>query len=326
MGLLTRLLYEMDGLEDQPLWILCLKDVRAFFGFPPIDPGTIMVIGSTNIEEVLDLALTRPGRFDRKLHIGLPDKESRKEIIEGYVGQIKHDESINIDNLVQDTVWATPAQIMAAITKDAVRLAIFRGRDYVTQRDIEDAFQEQALGVQNPISDLDPEQKRQVAVHEASHAIVQHYLEGDKKRIVRVSIIRRSNALGYVLPALKLDIYTMRLDTFVRDIMVSLAGHVGTRLVLGEYWTGAGADLIMVKARINVLAQHGFFGGLPEYSDNEMGKVINNFLEECMEKTEMLLVKHRDVLDALVEELLEKEDLSGDEVVRIIEGAEVARD
>ncbi len=328
MGLLTRLLYEMDGIEDLSLWDQCENKIRKFLGVEEINQGTIMVLGSTNIAEVLDPALTRPGRFDRKIYIDLPDKKSRKAIIEGYLKTISHDPNISVEELVQITPHVTPAQIASAITKDAVRLAFFDGRDYVTQRDIEDALEEQVLGIPNPIADFDPEQKRQVAIHEAGHAIVQHFVRPDE-RIVRVSIVRRGGALGYMLPVSKVDLYTLPLDVFIRDIMVSLAGHVATELVLGKPWTGAGGDLMAVRSRVMLLASHGMFGSFPidpsgkfEY-DPETRKLVDIFLKDCLQKTKEILEQHRKALDALIEALLEKDDLLGKEVVEIIERAEM---
>ncbi|MCK7505784.1 MAG: hypothetical protein MZV70_18000 [Desulfobacterales bacterium] len=130
---------------------------------------------------------------------------------------------------------------MSAITKDAVRLALFDGRDRVSQSDIELAFQEQAMGLENPVEEMEEDQRRQIAYHEAGHAIVQYYLRPDE-RIVRASIVRRSEALGYVLPVPNYDIYALPLRTFVADILVSMAGHVAAKLFLGEYWTGATGD------------------------------------------------------------------------------------
>ena len=182
-------------------------------------------------------ALTRPGRFDRTVVVNKPDRGGRREMVRYYLNKIRTDELVDIEAIVSDTSWATPARIMSAITKDAVRLALFDDRERVAQRDIELAFQEQAMGLENPIEEMEEDQRRQVAYHEAGHAVVQYYLRPDE-RIVRVSIVRRSEALGYVLPVSNYDIYALPLRTFVADILVSMAGHVSAKLFLGEYWTG----------------------------------------------------------------------------------------
>ncbi|NOH04362.1 MAG: hypothetical protein HND47_21500 [Chloroflexi bacterium] len=166
-----------------------------------------------------------------------------------YLSKVKFDDTVDIEAIVSDTAWATPARIMSAVTKDAVRLALFDGRDKISQRDIELAFQEQAIGLENPIEEMEEDQRKQVAYHEAGHAVAQHYLRPDE-RIVRVSIIRRADALGYVLPVSNFDVYAMPLRRFVADIMVSMAGHVATKIFLGEYWTGATGDFQNIRARL----------------------------------------------------------------------------
>jgi cell division protease FtsH len=323
-GALTRLLYEMDGIEDVSLLDQCQNRIRKWLGLPIIDQGKVMILGSTNRPDVLDPALTRPGRFDRTIHVDLPDRTSRRAIINGYLEQVQHDDTVDIEAIAQDTTWASPAAIMSAITKDAVRLALFDNRSLVSQRDIEDAFQEQRMGLPNPIIDLEPKQRRQIAIHEAGHAIAQHYLRPDL-RIVRVSIVRRADALGYVLPASKTDIYTMPLEIYTRGIIVSMAGHVATEVMLGEPWTGAWADIAHIRSRVMILANYGFFGTLPlnqdALQDKELKERIDGYLRECMEKTREFLTIHRLELGALAAALIEREDLTGAEAIEIIEEA-----
>ncbi|MFM8427335.1 MAG: AAA family ATPase, partial [Chloroflexota bacterium] len=228
-GALTRLLYEMDGIGTLTAWEKLRARVYQMLGRKaPIRNWHVMFMGSTNRPDVLDPALVRPGRFDRKIAVGLPDRGGRREIVNYYLSKIKHDETVDIEALVSDTSWATPARIMSAVTKDAVRLALFDGRDKISQRDIELAFQEQAIGLENPIEEMEEDQRKQVAYHEAGHAVAQYHLRPDE-RIVRVSIIRRADALGYVLPVSNFDVYAMPLRRFVADIMVSMAGHVEVR-------------------------------------------------------------------------------------------------
>ena len=323
-GALTRLLYEMDGIEDIPLWDQCQNRTRRWLGLPEIDQGKVMILGSSNRPDVLDPALLRPGRFDKTIHVGLPDRGSRREIVEGYLRQVAHDDTVDVEAIVQDTAWASPAAIMAFITKDAVRLALFDGRDRVSQQDIEDAAQEQRMGLPNPIADLEPEQKRQIAYHEAGHAVAQHHLRKDL-RIVRVSIIRRADALGYVLPVAVTDVYTMPLERYTQGIIVSMAGHVATEIEFGKPWTGAGSDIESIRARVYALSIYGFFGTIPLGPLTELGKetreTAERFLQSCLEQTRALLLIHRAELTALAEALIEREDLTGREAVAIIEAA-----
>ena len=327
-GALTRLLYEMDGINELSRW----EKLRARWyqlrgkPIPPRD-WHILFMGSTNRPDVLDPALTRPGRFDRTVVVNKPDRGGRREMVKYYLNKIKTDESVDIEAIVSDTAWATPARIMSAITKDAVRLALFDGRERVAQHDIELAFQEQAMGLENPIEEMEEDQRRQVAYHEAGHAVVQYYLRPDE-RIVRVSIVRRSEALGYVLPVPNYDIYSLPLRTFLADIMVSMAGHVATKLFLGEYWTGATGDFQNVRGRLWQLAHYGYFGppldlqlqpGMSVAKDRT--EVVEKFWRKLDEQTEQILSQHAAEVHAVAQALLERNDLTGKECISVIRAA-----
>ncbi|HXF85806.1 MAG TPA: AAA family ATPase [Anaerolineales bacterium] len=329
-GALTRLLYEMDGINQLTRW----EKLRARFYQllkKPVPPRNwhVLFMGSTNRPDVLDPALTRPGRFDRTVVVNKPDRAGRREIVKYYLSKIKTDETVDVEAIVSDTAWATPARIMSAITKDAVRLALFDGRDRVSQHDIELAFQEQAMGLENPIEEMQEDQRRQVAYHEAGHAVIQYYLRPDE-RIVRVSIIRRSDALGYVLPVPNYDIYSLPLRTFVADIIVSMAGHVATKLFLGEYWTGATSDFQNIRGRLWQLAHYGYFGPplevQPSNIDKDKMKIVEKFWNKLEEQTEKLLVAHAPEVHAVAQALLERNDLSGRECVEIIRAAAAGKE
>jgi cell division protease FtsH len=326
-GALTRLLYEMDGINELSRW----EKLRARwyqFRKKPMPPRDwhILFMGSTNRPDVLDPALTRPGRFDRTVVVNKPDRGGRREMVKYYLNKIKTDETVDIEAIVSDTAWATPARIMSAITKDSVRLALFDGRERVAQHDIELAFQEQAMGLENPIEEMEEDQRRQVAYHEAGHAVVQYYLRPDE-RIVRVSIVRRSEALGYVLPVSNYDIYSLPLRTFVADILVSMAGHVATKLFLGEYWTGATGDFQNVRARLSQLAHYGYFG--PPFNlqmggtdlPNARNEVVERFWAKLEDQTEDLLSKHAPEVHAVAQALLERNDLTGKQCIAVIRAA-----
>jgi cell division protease FtsH len=324
-GALTRLLYEMDGINELSRW----EKLRARWyqlrkkPMPPRD-WHILFMGSTNRPDVLDPALTRPGRFDRTVVVNKPDRSGRREMVKYYLNKIRTDETVDIEAIVSDTAWATPARIMSAITKDSVRLALFDGRDRVAQHDIELAFQEQAMGLENPIEEMQEDQRRQVAYHEAGHAVVQYHMRPDE-RIVRVSIIRRSEALGYVLPVPNYDIYALPLRTFLADIMVSMAGHVATKIFLGEYWTGATGDFQNVRARLWQLAHYGYFGppldlqlqpGMTVAKDRT--EVVEKFWRKLEEQTEQILAKHSAEVHAVAQALLDRNDLTGKQCIEVI--------
>jgi cell division protease FtsH len=326
-GALTRLLYEMDGIGELSRW----EKLRARWyqlrkkPVPPRD-WHILFMGSTNRPDVLDPALTRPGRFDRTVVVNKPDRAGRREMVKYYLNKIKTDETVDLEAIVSDTAWATPARIMSAITKDAVRLALFDDRNRVSQHDIELAFQEQAMGLENPVEEMEEDQRRQIAYHEAGHAIVQYYYRPDE-RIVRVSIVRRSEAMGYVLHVPNYDVHGYPLRKIVSHILVAMAGHVATKIFLGEYWTGAGQDFRQVRNNLLELAHYGYFGPPlvmdqnSGYGSKEKGDVVDAFWRKLEDKTAQILLEHSDEVHAVARALLEKSDLTGKECVEIIRSA-----
>jgi len=326
-GSLTRLLYEMDGIGEQTRWERWMGRLYKFFGSSaPARTWHVLYMGSTNRPDVLDPALVRPGRFDQKIMVEPPDKAGRREVVKGYLSKVRYDMTVNIEAIVDDTPNYTPAQISAAITKDAVRIALFNGRPKISQRDIDQALQEQAFGIEHPIEEWDEEQRAMVAYHEAGHAVVQHYLMPDQ-RIVRVTIVRRGGALGYMMPVDRVEVHAQPLRRYAADIMVALAGDVAVRLYTGERWDGTWGDYRSVRRNIWMLYTLGYFGppvrgvdgttgggGIPSNAD----PVIDRFWKVLEEQTETLLRQHYDELEAIGQALLEKNDLSHDEVMALL--------
>ena len=186
--------------------------------------------------------------------------------------------------------------------------------------------------MENPIEEMEEDQRRQVAYHEAGHAIVQYYLRPDE-RIVRVSIVRRSEALGYVLPVPNYDIYALPLRTFVADILVSMAGHVATKIFLGEYWTGATSDFQNVRARIWQLAHYGYFGPPLDMqlqpgmsAGKEKTDIVEKFWRKLEEQTEKVLVTHSAEVHAVAQALLDRNDLTGKQCIEVIRNAAINKD
>jgi len=140
--------------------------------------------------------------------------------------------------------------------------------------------------------------------------------------------VRRSEALGYVLPVPNYDIYALPLRTFVADILVSMAGHVATKLFLGEYWTGATGDFQNVRARLWQLAHYGYFGppldlqlqpGMSVAKDRT--EVVEKFWRKLEEQTELILLQHPAEVHAVAQALLDRNDLTGKQCIAIIRSA-----
>lgn len=327
-GELTRLLYEMDGLVEQSTWQKCYVKASILCGGGSVDWGHVLVMGSTNLPQALDTALKRPGRFDLIVEVDVPDQKGRLDIISYYLKKVVNnltDEEIKY--LSEISGFTTPVHLMSAITKDSVRLAVFDNRKSITLKDIETALQEQIVGLPNPISNLQDEQKWQIAVHEASHAVAQYKLLGESSRIVRLSIIRRTNALGYMLPIDKQDVYALPLSNIVRRIMVSVAGHVGTELILGEVWSGASGDFGHIRTLMQSLVMHGMFGTFP-MTENSSGtqEKVDAYFKDISAKTRELLEENRGLVMVLAGALLENGDMNGADVYAVIEKHEASNE
>ena len=328
MGVLSRLLTVMDGVTEVSKRDEIQNKMRTWFGLPTIEQGVVLFVGATNRPDVLDSALVRPGRFDRRIAIGLPDRHTRLALFDGYLNKVKH-ALMNIEELVADTEGVSHAFIASAIEKDAARLAIFDSRKEITQRDIERAIEENTVGMANPIKDMDPAQRRQVAIHEAGHALLMKLVRPGK-RIAGASIIRRSGGiLGYVRDVEKDEIFARPLSAYTADIMVSLAGHEAVRLVLGEEWTGATSDFRNVQSRLWSLAVHGYFadGMIPfdvnnPFEHKEIKESADRFAHKCRLQTQELLKENMVTLNLLTDALLEKSELTSSELEILLAGIE----
>ena len=326
-GALTRLLYEMDGIESKTL----KEKIRGRFyklvgKKPPERDWHVLFMGSTNRPDVLDPALKRPGRFDQLIQIDKPDKAGRREVVSGYLQKIVHDDTVDVESIVINNKNATPAQIMSAITKDAVRIALFAHRDAVSQDDIDSAFLQQYMGIENPVEEMDEGQRWTIAIHEAGHAVATHFLMPDR-RIAHVSIVRRGGAMGFVLGMEEIEIYGEPLSRIVRRIMVAMAGQAAVRVVHGESWTGAGggagSDYENVRVMLHHLYHEGFFGPptknqLPT-STKRGRKSEDDVWQELHDQTESVLKRHRNHLIEIAQNLMDHNSLSNKEVLRILE-------
>jgi ATP-dependent 26S proteasome regulatory subunit len=155
LGVMSRLLVEMDGVTEIPMRDRIQNRMLELLQMPPVDPGVLLIMGATNRPDSLDPAIVRPGRFDRKITVPYPDKGSRRAIITGYLGKVKHDPKINLEQLVSSTAGTTPALLENAITSEAARLAIEDGRDRINQADIREALLIERDGLKQPISEWD---------------------------------------------------------------------------------------------------------------------------------------------------------------------------
>src|SRR5215203_2158815 len=208
--LVNELLVQMDGLEQpRGLGRLFRRMVPLFIRRRlkrRVPTYNILVIGATNRADALDPALLRPGRFDRRLHVGLPDKEGRKDIADYYLEKVRH-EDVDLEKFSKATVGYSPARIKNVIN-EALIFALQEGRDALGWPDIWSAKLTDEIGLKQPV-EYDEQEKVKIATHEAGHAVASWFLEREELQMQVITIIKRENALGLVS-------YQEREDRYVR--------------------------------------------------------------------------------------------------------------
>ncbi|MBN2406088.1 MAG: AAA family ATPase [Elusimicrobia bacterium] len=306
---LNQLLVEMDGLKEED--------------------ANIIVIGATNAQEtVIDPALMRPGRFDRKLYIGKPGLEGREKLFEHYLSKIKYDEKIDISRLARKTVYKSPADI-ENIVKESALIATREGKDIVEFREISAAIERIDMGIKHKRRMTDEERKR-VAYHEAGHLMVLCFLHPTDD-VFKASIISRKDSLGAVYHQPREELYTSDRDHLLANIQVSLGGYVSEKLVFGVTSNGVYSDFqkAMAEAHSMVwsfgMSEKGYLGDytmipkeqLSERLKDELNAETQKIFTSCYKEVESLLVEERELMDKFANELLEKEELEYDQIEEI---------
>lgn len=281
----------------------------------------VLTIGATNLVSTLDDALKRPGRFDRIITVDKPDSEGRREIIEYYLDRVNH-ENIPIDRLIDETMGYSPVEIKGVINEAVVR-AHFNGRDAITYPDLLEARSIREVGLRQPIRGMKREEKRRLAYHETGHAVAQALLV-PWERIVKLTIIRHGSAYGFMQPKPLEEKHIFLKEELEVDIQVSLASRASEELFLGSGSNGFYGDLASATARaVHLIGDIGLNGHLSsrvvlQIPGAQMQIEVENYLEEQMKKVRQLLEANSDMVHALAAELLEREELLGDEVMEII--------
>jgi ATP-dependent metalloprotease FtsH len=329
-GLLNELLMQMDPPPNDQTWkqrLLRKMGLRTKKAEMP----AVLTMGATNLAGVLDPALLRPGRFDWKLKVDAPDFDGRKEVIEYYLAKISHDPNLDTDRLSAEMIGYTPVEIKFVIN-EAVVVSHFDGRDMVTVDDLRQAREMREWGIRQPIRSMNHEDKRRLAYHETGHALVMAKLL-PRERLEKVTIVRHGEvegALGFAVPKPKEEIYTMTKDELLAHIQVSLGSRAAEQLFLGIEMTGASGDLQNATRLAGAyIAMYGMSGSL--YSnlafmetqpDPKLKREIERLLDQQFAKVKAFLDDHRDEVIAIAEQLLEKEDLTGDDVLDILNDLE----
>jgi cell division protease FtsH len=334
----NELLIQMDGmLMPKGLW----RHVKRWLhlGKPKVPQYNVMVIGATNQAATLDPALLRPGRFDRKLHVGLPSGPGREDIIQYYLDKVPH-EPVDTARLARATYGFSPAQIKNLVN-EALIFALVAGRDKLNFDDLWTAKVTEEIGLKEPAR-TSARDRQMTAFHEAGHAVLAYVLELDDQ-IQVASIIKRRDTLGVVYRTPLEERHTELREDMRRDIVVALGGLAAEEIWFGDTTTGPSSDLrhatrqacIMLGLlamgdnliSYGVLPQNGFndgpIGAILSNPDNR--KAIGELLAACKREAVELLKVNEPAIRALAERLLEKDEVAGEELEELMQSKAVAR-
>jgi cell division protease FtsH len=326
MGIVNELLVQMDGLiVPRGIW----RHVRriVFRARPKVPFYNVMIIGATNRASTLDRALLRPGRFDRKIHVGLPNYDGRADIAQYYLAKVRH-EPIDLKKLARMTMAYSPAQIKNLVN-EALIYALQDGRDALRWDDLWHAKLAEEIGLKQTAV-YTPREKEMVAVHEAAHAVAAYALRREEQQIQVITIQKREGALGLVSRQPLEETYLATQKQVLADIQISLAGLVSETIWFGQSTSGPSSDL--QAATFNAARYVGTFGmGRSLISaawdatdiesavsatlkDRTRREEINALLDDCRDRVRNLLLKKRHVVEGIRDALLEREELVGDEI------------
>jgi cell division protease FtsH len=297
----------------------------------PVPPKPLVfVIGATNRPDVLDAALVRPGRLDRRLNIYAPDGDGRRDILRFYLGQKAHEANIPIDMMVSDSIGWTPIEIKTIIN-EALVVASDAGRDALSYRDWLVARDSRQLGIKQPIQTMSAADKRAIAYHEAGHAVAARYLQ-QENRLQKASIIRMGDALGVVQRSSREERYTRHAREIETDIMVSLGSRAVEEVILETRMSGAGSDL--QTATYLAMSYIGQLGMGPTLlamgasgTTTPPGPVLrlaDRLLDELFAETKRLVREKEYAVHAIAGALIQRGELIGSELEEIFDAADLS--
>ncbi len=310
---LNQLLVEMDG-----------------FG---VNEG-IIVLAATNRVDILDPAILRPGRFDRKISVVSPDVGGRKDILKVHAKNKPLADDVDLEQIAQTTAGFTGADLENLLNEAAINAAMER-RVFVKQEDIKKAFIKVGIGAEKKSRVISDKEKKITAYHEAGHAILFHVLP-NVGPVYTVSIIPTGiGAAGYTMPLPEKDEMFLTKGKMKEDIMVSLGGRIAEEIIFDDITTGASSDIKKAtKVARRMVTRYGMSDniGVINYDDNddevfigrdlahaknhseiisgEIDKEVKAIIDECYQKAKEIIMEHEGVLHKCAELLLEKERIS----------------
>ena len=319
---LNQMLVEMDG-----------------FG---INEG-IIVMAATNRVDILDPAILRPGRFDRRIHVGLPDVRGREEILKVHAKNKPLADDVNLEEIARTTAGFAGADLENLLNEAAISAAR-ENRPYLMDEDIRKSFIKVGIGAEKKSRIISEKDKRVTAYHEAGHAILFHVLP-DVGPVYTVSVIPTGQgAGGYTMPLPEKDEMYLTKGKMLQDIVVCLGGRIAESLVFDDVTTGAVQDIRQATERArDMVTKYGFSDelGMINYSTSDdevfigreighaknfsegtaavIDQEVKRIIEGCREKATKILKENRKVLDKLAELLIEKERIGQQEFEALFE-------
>jgi ATP-dependent Zn protease len=348
-GVVNELLIQLQSFEQQPgsqrlkgflidavnTWLPVHRRLRK----PEHVPANVLVIGATNRAADLDPALLRPGRFDRNIYFGLPSRSGRRDIIDYYLGKKAHDAELDDparrETLAALTAGYSPVMIEHLLDESLV-WALRRGAAALSWNDLQQAKMTEEIGLAQPVEYTEAE-RRTIATHEAGHATVA-WLVGKGRKLEVLTIIKRKEALGLLSHSEEEERFTKTKSEVRALIDIAFGGMVAEELFFGEASTGVAGDL--QAATLSACQMVGLLGmgstlvssAAMEYpaggivskvlsTDSGRGEV-EELLAAAKASVTQMLGDHRNVVEALRDALLEREELIGDDILEVIRGSQ----
>ena len=315
---LNQLLTEMDGFDDN---------------------NGVIILAATNRPESLDPALTRPGRFDRRVPVELPDLAGREAILKVHAKKIKTSDDVDFHTIARMASGASGAELANMINEAALR-AVRNNRTVVTEADLEESIEVVIAGYQKKNAVLSDKEKQTVAYHEIGHALVAA-MQSHSAPVQKITIIpRTSGALGYTMQVETGDKYLMSKDELANKICTFTGGRAAEEVVFGEITTGASNDIEQAtKLARAMITRYGmseefdmvaletvnnqYLGGdtslaCSAATQQEIDKMVVSLVKRQHEKAIQILKDNRKALDALAKYLYEKETITGEEFMHVL--------
>jgi cell division protease FtsH len=296
----------------------------------------VIIVAATNRPDILDPALLRPGRFDRRVVLDRPDMNGRKQIIEVHIKGKPMSDKIDLQSLARQTPGFSGADIENLVNEAAI-LAARRNKKTIEMTDVVESIEKVIAGPERRSRIISDEEKRVIAYHEAGHAIVSHLLPNCDP-VVKVSIISRGTALGYTMNRPEDDRYLQRMSKFMDDLAALLGGRAAESIVFSDITTGAANDLEratdLARAMVTrygmsdilgprtfgdreelvflgreISEQRNYSEKVAEQIDEEVKRIIST----AYEKARQVLTAYREKLDHVVSRLIAQETLDSTE-------------